>query len=251
VPVAPPVPGVAGVASAPPAAAEPGLDPRVRGTLVHVLLEDLDFGNPRAPGPDAIAAVAAANGATPTEDEAADVARLVEAFAASPLCARIAGARGIRREAPFAFALEPAPGSLLVHGVVDVLATEPDGTVLVVDYKTDRVGDADLDELTARDYGTQRLVYALAALRQGAPRVEVAHCYLERPAETALATFTAADGPALAERLVGLAGGVLRADFAVAERPHRDLCGACPGRRALCSHPERLTLRSPEEALAA
>jgi ATP-dependent helicase/nuclease subunit A len=242
--------GVLGEARAP-EVAEPALDPRVRGTLVHVLLEELDFARPQAPSPEAVATVAAANGADPTPDEVADVRRLVEAFAASPLCARVARARGVRREAPFAFALEPGPGSLLVHGVVDVLATEPDGTVLVVDYKTDRIDDADPEELTSRDYGTQRLVYALAALRQGAPRVEVAHCFLERPEETALATFTAADADELAERLVGVAGGVLRSEFPVAERPHRDLCGTCPGRRTLCSHPEALTLRTAEQAMVA
>jgi ATP-dependent helicase/nuclease subunit A len=241
---------VAAAAPEPPAP-PPGLDPRVRGTLVHVLLEELDFARPQAPSPQAIEAVAAANGAEPTPEEAADVAQLVAAFGASPLCARLAAARGVRREAPFAFALEPGPGSLLVHGVVDVLATEADGSVLVVDYKTDRLGDAEPEALTERDYGTQRLVYALAALREGAPRVEVAHCYLERPDETALATFTARDADALAERLVGVAGGVLRAEFPVAQRPHRELCGTCPGRKALCSHPEALTLRSPEQALAA
>jgi hypothetical protein len=36
----------------------------------------------------------------------------------------------------------------------------------------------------------------------------------------------------------------------VAERPHRDLCGECPGRATLCSWPERTTLRSAEEAYA-
>jgi ATP-dependent helicase/nuclease subunit A len=225
----------------------------VRGTLVHVLLEALDFARPGVPAPEAVAAVAAAEGAEPTEGEAAEIAELVAAFGRSPLCARLAAARGVRREAPFAFSLDPgppAPDSLLIHGVVDVLATEDDG-VLVVDYKTDRLGDAAPEELTARDYGTQRLVYALAALRDGARRVDVAHCYLERPLETALATFTAADAGGLTEQLLAIAGGVLRADFPVAARPHRELCGTCPGRHALCSHPEAMTLRTPEQALAA
>jgi hypothetical protein len=227
------------------------LDPRVRGTIVHELLEALDFARPAAPAGEAVAAVAASHGAELTAESAADVARLVEAFAASPLCERLARASGVRREAPFAFALEPGAGALLVHGVVDVLATERDGSALVVDYKTDRLDGAVPEEMTARDYAAQRLVYALAALRNGAPRVEVAHCYLERPAEPAVVTFTQPDAPALAERLLGLAEGVLAGEFGVTDRPHRELCATCPGRRALCSHPESVTLRAPEEAVAA
>ena len=38
---------------------------------------------------------------------------------------------------------------------------------LIVDYKSDRVGDADLAALTERAYATQRAVYALAALEAG------------------------------------------------------------------------------------
>ena len=71
-----------------------------------------------------------------------------------------------------------------MRGIVDVLAVEPDGTHLVVDYKTDAVPeDSTPEDYIARNYETQRLVYALAALRAGAPRVEVAYCLLERPAE--------------------------------------------------------------------
>ena len=54
--------------------------------------------------------------------------------------------------------------------------------------------------------------------------------------------FTAADAPALAERVVSLARGVLDGRYPVTERPHRDLCGDCPGRRALCSYSEERTL---------
>ena len=95
-------------------------------------------------------------------------------------------------------------------GVVDVLARAPDGAVLVVDYKSDRLGEAEPAEVVERDYATQRIVYALAALRDGAPAVEVAYAFLERPDAPVSATFTARDVPALAERLTHLAEGVLR-----------------------------------------
>ena len=51
-------------------------------------------------------------------------------------------------------------------------------------------------ELTREAYSTQRLVYALAALKAGAERVEVAHCYLERPDQPAVALYEAADAGA-------------------------------------------------------
>jgi hypothetical protein len=132
-----------------------------------------------------------------------------------------------------------------------VLAREADGTTLVVDYKTDRLAeDESPAELIERAYATQRMVYALAALQDGAPGVEVAYALLERPGEPVSASFTQADAPALAEALRGLAEGVLAERWPVAERPHRDLCGECPGRATLCSWPERTTLRSAEEAYA-
>ncbi|MEA2125906.1 MAG: hypothetical protein QOI80_2688 [Solirubrobacteraceae bacterium] len=238
-------------ASDAPAPAPDGLDPLTRGSLVHALLEDLDFAQPAAPTPEAVAAAAATAGVELTGDEVADVARLVEAFARSPLCDRLAAARVVRREAPFAFALDQSSRGLLVNGIVDVLASEADGGVLVVDYKTNPLDTTTPEALTQLDYAAQRLVYALAALRDGAPRVEVAHCYLERPGDPATATYRQADAPALAEQLVGLARGLLAGEFAPTPAPHRELCGSCPGRRALCSHPEELTSRPYAELYAA
>jgi ATP-dependent helicase/nuclease subunit A len=124
-----------------------------------------------------------------------------------------------------------------------VLAEEPDGSVLIVDYKSDRLEGADPAEHVARDYDTQRLVYALAGLRHGSPAVEVAYCFLERPGEPVVARFTRADAPELGERLLGLARGVLDERWPVTGAPHRELCGDCPGRAALCSWPEAMTLR--------
>jgi len=197
--------------------------------------------------------VAAESGAELAEEQIEDIRAIVAAFGASPLCARIAasdsgdeasgrGRGGVRREASFSFPLDPAGGAL-VTGVVDVLARAPDGTVLVVDYKSDRLGGAEPAEVVERDYATQRIVYALAALRDGAPAVEVAYAFLERPDAPVSATFTARDAPALAERLTNLAEGVLQGAHPVAAEPHRALCGDCAGRATLCSWPESMTLR--------
>jgi RecB family exonuclease len=240
----PPPPPVAGE----PGEAEPGLDKMLRGSLVHRLLEELDLKRPEPPAPEAVAALGDDNGAELTPAEIEDIQGQVAAFAGSPLRARLATATRVRREAPFTFALDAAGSGPLVIGFVDVLATEPDGTALIVDYKTHELEDEDPEAIVARDYDTQRVVYALAALRDRAPRVEVAHLFLERPAEPVTHTYTAADAPALAEHVTGLARGMLDGHHPVAANPHRELCGDCPGRRALCSWPEEATLREPAEA---
>ena len=80
--------------------------------------------------------------------------------------------------------------------MIDLLAEESDGGCLVVDYKSDRLAGADdLDALVRREYSVQRLVYALAVLRDGAPRVEIAHWFLERPEEWVAAGYTRRRSP--------------------------------------------------------
>lgn len=229
-------------------AGDGGLDPRLRGTLVHEVLERIDLRAPAAPAPATWRAFAAGHGAELTDEEVADLTALVEAFAGCDLRERLARAAGVRREAPFTLALEPGGAAPLLHGVVDVIARERDGRTLVVDHKTDRLDGADPSELADRAYGAQRAAYALAALTDGADSVEVAHLFLERPDAPASAGFTAGDAPALREQLLELAEGALAGRFPVAARPHRELCSTCPGRRTLCSHPEALTLREPAAA---
>jgi ATP-dependent helicase/nuclease subunit A len=131
---------------------------------------------------------------------------------------------------------------VLVNGVVDVHATEPDG-LLVVDYKSDALDGRDPAEVTAADYSTQRLVYALAGLRAGFARVEVVHCFLERPDSLALASYDAVDAERLERELLQLAGGVVEGRFEPAPEPHWELCSDCPGRAALCSWDEQRTLQ--------
>jgi len=111
--------------------------------------------------------------------------------------------------------------------------------------------DTDLAQLVEQRYDVQRGVYALAALRDGAVRVDVAHAFLERPQEPVAARFEAADADVLEEELLRLAGGMLAGEYPVTAEPHRELCESCPGRHALCSHPEAVTLRERAETAAA
>jgi ATP-dependent exoDNAse (exonuclease V) beta subunit len=176
------------------------------------------------------------------ESELAQVAALVEGFAASPLCARLARARVVHREHPFALALSGGAGDgPLLTGAIDALAHEHDGGALVVDYKTDRLGGQPGGD---RDvYSVQRSVYALAVLRAGAPTVEVVHCFLETPESPVSRRYSAADADQLEREIHALADAMQRGRFPVAEHPHRELCLTCPARRRLCSWDEELTLR--------
>ena len=90
-------------------AAAPGLSALLRGSLVHLLLEDLDFERPRVPGAEEVAALIERHGVPVRDEDVADLRAMVERFAGSDLRARIAAARRVRTELPFAFTLEP-PG---------------------------------------------------------------------------------------------------------------------------------------------
>ena len=166
-----------------------GIDLLTRGSLVHELLEELDLatGGPWAEGGDPaerlarVHEVAARHDLELTGEEADDLDALVEVVARGELRARLAAATRVQREYGFAF---PVGATITMNGFVDILAEEADGGALVVDYKSDRLEPgADLEAYVEDGYAVQRRLYALAALRAGAPRVEVVYALLDRPAE--------------------------------------------------------------------
>jgi len=222
-----------------------GLEARARGTIVHGLLETLDFRSPGAPTPDAVGAYARELGTRTSGQEREEIAGLIGGALAAAPAARLAGAVRVRREYPFAFTLATGgAGQALISGVIDLLADEPDGGRLLIDYKSDRVGrEEDLGALVAREYGIQRLIYALAVLRDGEPRVEIVHWFLERPEEPVSAAFAAADRSQLEDQLAARIHSARARGFAVSEHPHRGLCETCPGRGGLCSWSDAETLR--------
>jgi ATP-dependent helicase/nuclease subunit A len=223
-------------------AAEPGLSAMLRGTVVHGLLERLDFARLVLPGEQAVASAIEQHGIEALPTDVADIRAMLERVAASRLRERIADAPRVRTELPFAFTLDVGNRSLLINGVVDVHADEGART-LVVDWKSDALGEREPEQVTRADYSTQRIIYAIAALRAGAERVEVVHCYLEQPDEPAVAVYEAADVEALERELLGLAQGVVEGRFEPSAEPHFALCADCPGRAALCVHEPELTLR--------
>ena len=69
------------------------MDGRLRGTLVHELLERLDFRRPAVPTVDEVERLIEAHGAPVRAEELADLRDMVERFAGSQLRERVAGAR--------------------------------------------------------------------------------------------------------------------------------------------------------------
>jgi ATP-dependent helicase/nuclease subunit A len=248
-----------------------GLEARVRGTIIHRLLESLDFLPAAAPSAEDVARVARELEVRVMPDEGRELAALLRAALDTPLAVRLAAiAAGARREYPFALtlaasavarsrdfvavespALDPATESqldgVLLTGVLDLLAREPDGGILVVDYKSDRASPGDdLRALVEREYSIQRLLYALAVLSDGAPRVEIVHWFLHRPSEPVGEVFAADDRPRLEDAVARLVRSARTRSFTVSEDPHRGLCLTCPGRSGLCSWGDSMTLRERE-----
>jgi ATP-dependent exoDNAse (exonuclease V) beta subunit len=221
-----------------------GLEARLRGTIVHRLLESVDFASPARPSEADIAKVAHELDVRVGRAEREELAALLRSALDAPLATRLsAGARSARREYPFACSLG-GPEEPLFTGVIDILLREPSGEALVVDYKSDRVSpEEDLAALVEREYSIQRLLYALAVLSDGAPRVEVVHWFLHRPLEPVSAVFTGADKPHLEVTVAELVKDARARPFIVSKNPHRALCLTCPGRSRLCSWSDSDTLR--------
>lgn len=218
-----------------------GTRARRRGTIVHGLLESIDFAHPRQPSPEDVAERARRVGAVLSTGEREEIAALIATALASEPARLLGEARQARREYPFTFSL--GGGEPLVTGVLDLLVEQPDGSALIVDYKSDRLaGDEDLELLVQRDYGFQRLLYALAAIEDGASHVQIVHWFLERPNEWVVASFASRERGALRELLLERIALMRVRGFAVTETPHRDICLTCPARGGLCSWGETRTM---------
>jgi ATP-dependent helicase/nuclease subunit A len=246
------------------ARAAASLTARERGVLLHALLEGFDFAGEQAAGAE-IARLARDRGFVPGRGEAEALAALLEAARESPFGRRMAGLLCMR-EQRFAFPLGAAKRAAaargegggagqgrvaadrIVTGTLDAIAFTEGGEALVVDYKSDHLdGDEDLGAIVERDYGTQRLIYALAALHAGAASVEVVHWFLERPDEPVGAVVLAAQREQLEEALRERLARALERGYAVSESPDRMRCAGCPARGTLCSWSEAATRAAPGE----
>ena len=191
------------------------------GTAVHSLLEQIDLDGPVVPE---------------LEDEL--VRGFVAAYCESDLAHRVAALTGVEKERHFTFEHD----GVLVHGFIDAFYLR-DGRALVVDYKTNALGEASPDEIVEQDYRLQRLVYALACFRAGADEVEVVYHFLERPDAPVEAVFTRADVPDLETGLSAVITRIQAGEFL--PTPSEFACAGCPALDLVCAGP-RLRPRLPE-----
>ena len=124
------------------------LTPAQRGTALHMVMQYLDYGRTETEEQvrEEIARLVAGRYITPQQGEAVDPGAVL-AFFRSELGRRLLASEQVEREFKFSL-LAPAadyyPGvdageEVLLQGVVDCWFREADGTVTVVDFKTDRV----------------------------------------------------------------------------------------------------------------
>ena len=203
-------------------AAEPGERSGVEiGTAVHSLLEQIDLAAPVVPE---------------LEDEL--VRGFVAAYCESDLARRVAELTGVEKERHFTFEHD----GVLVHGFIDAFYLR-DGRALVVDYKTNALGEASPDEIVEQDYRLQRLVYALACFRAGAEEVAVVYHFLERPDAPVEAVFSRADVAELEAELSTAIARIQAGEFR--PTPSEFACAGCPALDLVCAGP-RLRSRQPE-----
>jgi ATP-dependent exoDNAse (exonuclease V) beta subunit len=221
----------------------PGLRERrlAFGNAVHGLLEWSARNRWAPPTRERCEALLRQEGLAADAGEVDRALALVAGWLESDLCASLGLARvRLRPEAPF---LLPVGGSVM-RGKMDLVAQLADGEIVVVDYKTDALGDTEPASYADR-YATQRGLYALAASRLGSRTgsVRTAYCFLEAPGQPVEHAFNAAALDAARGAVERLIAGVEAAEFDVTPTPHAALCHDCPARLRLCSYDKDMTMR--------
>jgi ATP-dependent exoDNAse (exonuclease V) beta subunit len=206
------------------------------GLAVHSLLEWSARNRWREPSDDRVAAALGEQGLDAGGEIAAKARELTGAFLGSALREEIGGARA-SAEVPFVLSI----GETLIRGSIDLLVEWDDGSVLVVDYKTDRLEGRDPADVGDR-YSVQRDLYALAAAARGAP-VETAYVFLERPEAPVRDAFGPGELEAARSRIEALLAELAAGRFEVTRHPHKALCADCPARERLCSHETAAQMR--------
>ena len=218
------------------------------GKAVHALLEWSARNRWVEPPAERIHAAVARTGLAPTEERLERATRFIGGWLGSELCGELRGAR--RRLAPEApFLLDV--GGAVVRGQLDLIVTGPGDPPLVVDYKTNAIGERTPEGILAASYETQRDLYALAAASAGgADSARTAFVFLERPDEPVVREHDAEAIAATRERLEGIVAGITGEDFTVTSEPHRELCHDCPARPRLCEYTNEQTMSERGEATA-
>ena len=155
------------------------LTPAQRGTALHMVMQYIDFdrAGSLAEIEDEISRLVIGQYITPQQGAAVDPADILGFFRSNLGC-RLQKSRQVEREFKFSL-LVPAPDyykeagpgeEVLLQGVVDCWFTEADGSVTVVDFKTDRVNERTV-ERRAEDYRPQLDAYTRALSQAAGVRV--------------------------------------------------------------------------------
>lgn len=90
------------------------------------------------------------------------------AFSSGSMAYRIRAAKRVMREVPFTYAataselgMDGGDAPVLVQGIIDLLFQEADGSYVIIDYKTNKLNDGNLTNLTAH-YQLQLTLYEQA-----------------------------------------------------------------------------------------
>jgi hypothetical protein len=158
------------------------------------------------------------------------VETLVASWERSSLSARMRAAGSVSHEVPFAFCEE----DVVLRGSLDVCVRDADAALLVADLKTTALGPREPEAAVEGEYALQRAIYALAALRTGAPAAEIAFCFLERPEETVSRRYVQADAGWLADEVRAAIGRLRSSIFPARSGSH---CATCPALDRLCPAP--------------
>jgi ATP-dependent helicase/nuclease subunit A len=196
------------------------------GEAVHRLLEQVDLAAPAVPDVEPVREWYAAL----TEDELERIRGFVASYCDSELARRIAALSRVDKERHFTFEHD----GVLLHGYLDALHLEG-RQALVLDYKTNLIGESTPEEIVEDDYHLQRLVYALACFRAGAEEVEVVYHFLERPDAVAATTFTLDQVPALEADLSAAIARIHAGEFR--PTPSEFACSSCPALDLVCAGP--------------
>jgi ATP-dependent exoDNAse (exonuclease V) beta subunit len=205
------------------------------GDAVHKLLEQVDLREPAGPDLEQVRVWYP----TVSDDELERIRAYVASYCESDLARRVAACERVDKERHFTFEHD----GVLLHGFVDVL--QLDGPrALVLDYKTNLLGESAPEAIVEADYGLQRLVYALACFRAGAEVVEVVYHFLERADAVVSTTFDRSQVPELEAVLSAGIARIQAAEFR--PQPSEFACSTCPALDLVCGGPR---LGEPSGAL--
>jgi ATP-dependent exoDNAse (exonuclease V) beta subunit len=223
-------------ANSPPSQMHTGREERAaQGAAVHSLLEWSQANEWREPDSDFARRHALAAGLG--GDAAQSLLDPVRGWLGSELLAQRVLPPGatVRAEAPLLLGI----AGTVLRGSIDLLVERDGAAPLVIDYKTDRLDGSSPAKHAAR-YETQRDIYALAvAESRGAPEVEVAYVFLERPEDPVIAILGPEEMDAGRSRLTAAIERIEQGDFPPADPARRswDLCHGCPALGRTCSGP--------------